>query len=112
MRKDENIKSYSADELRAMRARGESRSDWARVDAMSEAELERAIAVDPDWKDIPADWHEHALPVVPNPKKLLSLRIDADIVEYFRSHGPGYQTWMNAVLRAYVTARQKAPPET
>jgi uncharacterized protein (DUF4415 family) len=41
------------------------------------------------------------------PKKLLSLRIDEDIVEFFRSHGPDYQTWMNAVLRAYVMARRK-----
>lgn len=111
MGNDGNIKRYSADELRAMRARGESRTDWSRVRAMSEAELERAIADDPDWKDVPADWHEHALPVSPKqPKKLMSLRIDEDVVAFFRSQGPGYQTSMNAVLRAYVTARRKAEP--
>ncbi|MGK7863097.1 BrnA antitoxin family protein [Falsiroseomonas sp. E2-1-a4] len=109
MGKNADIRRYSADELRALRARGESRSDWARVDATSEAELEHAIAQDADWKDVPANWHEAARPASPVAKKLLSLRIDADIIEYFRSQGPGYQTWMNAVLRAYVTARGDDP---
>lgn len=112
MGNDGNIKRYSVDELRAMRARGESRTDWQRVRALSEPDLDRAIAEDPDWKDVPPDWHESALPVSPKqPKKLISLRIDEDIVEFFRSHGPGYQTWMNAVLRAYVTAKRKEEQE-
>ena len=105
---DSNIKRYSANELRAMRARGESRSDWARVDALTEAELEAAIATDPDWKDVPADWYKDAIPVMPGPKKLLSLRLDPDVVEWFRAQGPRYQTRMNAVLRAYMRAREKA----
>jgi uncharacterized protein (DUF4415 family) len=105
---DSNIKRYSADELRAMRARGESRSDWARVDALSEVELEAAIADDPDWKDVPPDWYKDAIPVMPGPKKLLSLRLDPDVVDWFRAQGPRYQTRMNAVLRAYMRAREKA----
>jgi uncharacterized protein (DUF4415 family) len=44
MRKDESIKTYTAEELKAMRRRGEDRTDWAKVDAMTEADLERAIA--------------------------------------------------------------------
>jgi uncharacterized protein (DUF4415 family) len=41
----------------------------------------------------------------PVPKKaLLSLRIDADVIEWFRSHGAGYQSRMNALLRAYMEA--------
>jgi hypothetical protein len=54
MKKDGNIVSYTVAELEAMRARGESRTDWARVDAMTEEELEAAIASDPEWADIPA----------------------------------------------------------
>lgn len=112
MGNDGNIKRYTVDELRAMRSRGESRTDWQRVRAISEADLERSIAEDPDWKDVRADWYEQALPVSPKqPKKLLSLRIDEDIVEFFRSHGPGYQTWMNAVLRAYVMAKRQEEQE-
>jgi len=91
-----------------MRARGESKSDWPRVRAMTEDELERSIADDPDWKDIPPDWHEGAELVAVSGKKLISLRLDPDIVEWFKATGPGYQTRMNAALRAYVTARRKA----
>jgi uncharacterized protein (DUF4415 family) len=43
----------------------------------------------------------------PVPKKaLLSLRVDADVVEWFRSQGAGYQSRMNALLRAYMEAHQ------
>ena len=55
MKKRGNIVSYTADELREMVERGEDLTDWARVDAMTEAELEAAIASDPDWADIPRD---------------------------------------------------------
>jgi uncharacterized protein (DUF4415 family) len=41
----------------------------------------------------------------PVPKKsLLSLRIDSDVVDWFRSQGAGYQSRMNALLRAYMEA--------
>lgn len=99
---DEDLRRYTADELLAMIARGEDRTDTARVLAMTEAELEASIASDPDWKDIPQDWYRDAVPVYPNPKKLLSLRLDSDIIAWFRQQGPGYQTRMNAVLRAYM----------
>jgi uncharacterized protein (DUF4415 family) len=108
MAKDGDIKRYSVAELRAMRARGESQSDWKRVRAMTEADLERRIAEDPDWKDVPSDWHEGADVVTVGGKKLISLRLDPDVVEWFKATGPGYQTRMNAALRAYVTARRKA----
>ena len=38
------------------------------------------------------------------PKASISLRIDADVLEWFKSTGPGYQTRINAVLRAYKDA--------
>ena len=43
----------------------------------------------------------------PVPKKaLLSLRIDSDVIEWFRSQGAGYQSRMNALLRAYMEAHK------
>lgn len=51
--KKENIVRYTAEELAEMRARGESRTDWAKVDAMTEEELEAAIASDPDSSILP-----------------------------------------------------------
>ena len=103
-----HIKRYSADELRAMVARGETETDDAAVAAVTEEELEAAIASDPDWKDVPRDWYVNAVPVSPGPKRLISLRLDPDVVEWFRGQGPGYQTRMNAVLRAYMKARRGA----
>ena len=43
----------------------------------------------------------------PVPRKaLLSLRVDCDVIEWFRSQGPGYQSRMNALLRAYMEAHK------
>jgi len=83
----------SLDEMR----KTESRTDWDRVTSAPDHEGEQEIDV---------DWNSAEL-VAPTAKKLISLRIDEDIVEFFRSHGKGYQTRMNAVLRAYKDAVEK-----
>ena len=54
--KTKSIRSYAAEDLKAMRRRGEDRTDWAKVDAMTEADLERAIAEDEDERDFEPDW--------------------------------------------------------
>jgi len=55
------------------------------------------------------DWTDTPLPL-PKGKRLISLRLDADIVEHFQQGGRGYQTRMNAVLRAWVQARKQRHP--
>jgi uncharacterized protein (DUF4415 family) len=104
MTKEGTIKKYSADELRDMAEQGGDRTDLAQLKAMSEAELERSIAADPDWRDVPRDWYRDAEAVMPRPKVPVSIRLDADLVEFFRGQGRGWQTKMNAVLRAYAEA--------
>jgi uncharacterized protein (DUF4415 family) len=99
-----DTKRYSAEELRALRARDGSRTDLARLDAMTGAQLDAAIAADPDWLTIPRDWHRESVPVMPGAKRLVSLRLDPDVLAFFRGQGKGYQTRMNAVLRAYMRA--------
>ena len=91
---------YSANELKSMAARGESKTDLARVDAMTEDELERAIAEDPD-SDPPVDW-SRVKSVMPANKQGVFLRLDPQVLDYFREGGPGYQTRINAVLKGYV----------
>ncbi len=93
----------SARALAKLVAREGSATDTARVLAKSEAALERDIAGDADWRDVPADWYESARMVRFLPKVAISLRVDADIVDFFKAAGPGYQTRIQAVLRAYVT---------
>ena len=60
-----------------------------------------------DYSDIPptdAKFWEKAQVVLPPVKTHLSLRLDEDIVEWFKRQGAGYQTKINAVLRSYVQA--------
>ena len=116
MGNDSNIKRYSADELRAKRARGESRSDWEHVRNLSEADLEKAIAEDPDSDppllEPPPGWPALVQIITPtSPKKLMSLRLDQEVVDFFKARGRGYQTAMNGVLLAYVRACQRAEEE-
>lgn len=51
-------------------------------------------------------WSNALLPDAVS-KKPISLRIDPDVLEFYKADGPGYQTRMNAVLRAYMQARMK-----
>jgi uncharacterized protein (DUF4415 family) len=102
MANEVNIKRFSAAELSALRAQGKSETDLARVRAKTEAELERDIADDPDARDLPQDWFVKAQAVMPEAKSLLSLRLDDRVVAWFKQGGPGYQTRINAVLRAFV----------
>ena len=59
----------------------------------------------PELEDLPPDFWVEAV-VVPGPKKAISLRVDQDVLDWFRETGPRYQTRMNAVLRTYVAQMQ------
>ena len=73
-------------------------------------ELAKAKDEDIDFSDIPElddEWFKSAEVRIPETKERLTVRFDKDIVEFFQRQGKGYQTRMNAVLRAYVNARRK-----
>ncbi len=78
-----------------------------RVAALSDAQIKRAVRSDPDAAPIAnPDWFRKAKVVLPAPKKAVSIRLDQDVMEWFQRRGRGYQTRINAVLRAYVKAQQ------
>jgi len=77
------------------------KTDWDRVDAMTDADIDRAIAEDADSDPANFDWSKAEV-VYPPKKQAVSIRLDEDVLEYFRAQGPGYQTRINAVLRHYV----------
>ena len=56
----------------------------------------------PELKDLPPDFWDDAV-VKPAPKRAISLRVDQDVLDWFRAGGPRYQTRMNAVLRSYMS---------
>lgn len=83
-----------------------SGTDWARIDALTDGEIERMAKTDAenpassydDWAD--AKVH---LPA----KTPVNAKFDEDVVNWFKSQGRGYQTRMNAVLRRYMEAQRK-----
>ncbi len=106
MKKKGDIVRYTAEEIRAMLARGESRTDWAAVKAMSEEELESSITTDPDDVHAPVDWTQ-AVEGMPPRKRDIHIRIDEDVLDWFRQAGRGYQTRINNVLRAFMESRKR-----
>ena len=103
MKKDKNIKRYTAAELKARRT--ESRTDLSKVDAMSDKKLERLIAEDDDERGIRPAWTRAKL-VLPHAKQSIHLRLEKDIIEFFKGRGKGHITRMQAVLKAYVDAHR------
>ena len=97
-----NITRISAQEALRRIERGESLTDWARVRAMSEQEVGAAAAADPDWQDVDPDWVAKAEPVRPVSKRRLTLALDEDVVDWFRSQDRHYRSRMNQILRAYM----------
>jgi uncharacterized protein (DUF4415 family) len=99
---------YTAEEIDEMLARGDSRTDWAAVKAVTEEELEASIAADPDDVHEPIDW-SRAVRGMPPHKRDIHIRIDEDVLDWFRRAGRGYQTRINNVLRAFMESRKRAP---
>lgn len=106
---EENITRVTLDEILARRARGEkSKTDWARVDALTDEDIERAMRDDPDWQDLmDIDWSKAEI-VIPQKKKAISIRLDEDIVNFFQASGKGYQTRINAVLRHFISEQKRS----
>jgi uncharacterized protein (DUF4415 family) len=92
MTRKSTIVRYTLDEIEAKIARGESRT---RKDA-------------PEAESLGEEFWSKAKLVMPRTKEAVSLRVDADVLEWFKSQGPGYLTRMNAVLRSFVEATNKS----
>ncbi len=87
----EKLRRATLDELNAMRERRELRKPRA----------------DAPGHDVPDEFWENARPYVPQGKSSIHLRIDDDVLEWFRQQGKGHLTRMNAVLRSYYEAHKK-----
>ena len=82
------------------------KTDWAVVDPLSDEEIEKAIRNDPDAVPLDFDWSKAVL-VIPPKKKAISIRVDEDVLDYFKKEGSGYQRRINAVLRSYMQQKRK-----
>lgn len=95
--KSEKIVSYTADELKRL----PDETDYDRLDALKDENI--------DYSDIPATdeafWAD-AKVVDPGAKKMISIRLDEDVLEWYKHQGGRYQRIINKVLRQYMDAHQ------
>ena len=106
MRKKSDTVRYTAKQIKSKMERGEDRTDWRKAKAMTGKKLEASIRADVDDVRGEPDWTQ-AIMGVPAPKDHINIRIDHDVLEWFRANGRGYQTLMNNVLRAFVQSRRQ-----
>ena len=82
-----------------------SRTDWKRVDALKDEDIDLS-----DTPEVSPEMFARAVVrrgLKPVPRKAqLTLRLDSDVLEWFRRQGQGYQTKINALLRAYMDAHK------
>jgi uncharacterized protein (DUF4415 family) len=94
----------------ATRGATKGKTDWERLKAMPDREI-RFTQDAP--RTLPEDWARaiahRGLPVPPR-KQQIALRVDVDVLEWFKAQGEGYQTRMNAVLREFRDAHRKTRP--
>ncbi len=85
----------------ATRRKSEGKTDWERL------RREEAAGIEPekDADEGEFDW-SRAQVTMPRPKQAISVRLDADVIDFFRAQGRGYQTRINAVLRSYMKAHE------
>jgi uncharacterized protein (DUF4415 family) len=79
------------------------------IKALREKGKDRTSADAPEAESLGAEFWKSARVVMPAGKTSVHLRLDSDVVEWFRARGKGHLTRMNAVLRAYVEAQKQHP---
>ena len=92
--------------MREMRTPEHSQTDWARVDKMAEANMDFSEnpLLDKDFWSEAIRW--------PGSKKQITLRLDTDVLDFFKKNGKGYQTIINSVLRQYMSVHERGARRT
>ena len=80
------------------------RADLARLRHVADREIRETAPS--ELADLPGDFWNGATVVEPMAKQAISLRLDADVLGWFKAQGPRYQSRMNAVLRSFMAHRQ------
>ncbi len=78
-------------------------SDLQRLRSLKDEEIDTS-----DIPELDAVFFENAVISLPRPKATVCIRLDQDVLEWFKSKGKGYQTRINALLRAYMEAQRDA----
>lgn len=93
---------------RSVPTRRKTKTDWKRVDRLTESQVAASAASDADAMPTDSEFWKTAKLVTPERKAPVSLRLDQDVLDWFKAQGRGYQSRINAVLRAYMSKHRKA----
>ena len=77
-----------------------SKTNWGRLAKMKESEI--------DTSDLPVldkDFFKKAEIRIPKNKKMVSIRLDEEVLNWFKKEGKGYQTKINEILKMYMRAK-------
>ena len=103
--KNTGIVRFSSDPKNPPKLTAEQRAQLKRLREMKDEDI--------DYSDIPpsprdAVWTRPGALIPPGNKKQITVRLDADVLEFFRKTGTRYQSRINAALREYMKAHEKA----
>ncbi len=82
-----------------------SQTDWERIDAMADEDIDLSDCPEFTPEMFAASVVRHGLKPVPK-KVEVTLRLDSDVLDWFKAQGRGYETQINALLKAYMEAHQ------
>jgi uncharacterized protein (DUF4415 family) len=79
-----------------------SGTDWEKLSKMEDIEIDYS-----DTPELDESFFDNATIRMPEPKKAVNIRLDNDVLEWYKKQGAGYQTRMNAVLRMYMMTKKE-----
>jgi uncharacterized protein (DUF4415 family) len=82
------------------------KTDLRRLQRMTDKDIVTAAKGDPDAAILPRALWKDALLTPPRGKRQVTLRLDAEVLDFFKQGGRGYQTKINRVLKAFIAAQQ------
>ena len=103
----EKLVRYTTEELEAMQVKGGTETDWEHVRTMRDED----IVFDEDAPEVTPKMFAEAIAYRAKPvtsKQRVTLRLDADVLSWFKAQGKGYQTRINALLRAHMDAHRRS----
>ena len=99
----DDVTSITFDDAQEM----QGHTDWEALEEKTDEEIREAVEGDPDTDFLDEEWFENAVFVNPSAEKeRISIRLDEDILEFFRAGGKGYQSRINKVLREYMAVQK------
>lgn len=86
--------------MKEKRTTKKSKTDWGKLSKVKDSEIDTS-----DLSLLDKDFFKNAEIRLPKPKTMVSIRLDEDVLNWFKKQGKGYQTKINEILKMYVRAK-------